>query len=88
MREFKIFCCLADLHIGNKNIRPEDMKQQLKDHFFSVMKKAKYFITCGELTSPTVNELHPENVRRLLVPNPRRKTDDRQLTFDFGGDAS
>ena len=53
-----------------------------------VMKKAKYFITCGELTSPTVNELHPENVRRLLVPNPRRKTDDRQLTFDFGGDAS
>lgn len=42
MREFKIFCCLADLHIGNKNIRPEDMKQQLKDHFFSVMKKTKY----------------------------------------------
>ena len=35
-----------------------------------VMKKAKYFITCGELLSPSVNELHPEN--------------ERQLTLDFG----
>ena len=49
-----------------------------------VMKKAKYFITCGELVSPSVNELHPENVRRLLTPQPKRKTDERQLSFDFG----
>lgn len=49
-----------------------------------VMKKAKYFITCGELLSPSVNELHPENVRRLLVPKPKRNTDERQLTLDFG----
>lgn len=49
-----------------------------------VMKKAKYFITCGELLSPSVNELHPENVRRLLVPTPRRNVDERQLAFDFG----
>ena len=49
-----------------------------------VMKKAKYFITCGELLSPSVNELHPENVRRLLVPRPKRNIDERQLTLDFG----
>ena len=49
-----------------------------------VMKKAKYFITCGELLSPSVNELHPENVRRLLVPRPKRNIDGRQLTLDFG----
>ena len=44
-----------------------------------VMKKAKYFITCGELSSPTVNELRPENVRRLLTPSTTPKRDDRQL---------
>ena len=49
-----------------------------------VMKKAKYFITCGELLSPSVNELHPENVRRLLVPKPKRNIDERQLILDFG----
>ena len=49
-----------------------------------VMKKAKYFITCGELASLGVNELHPENVRRLLLPRPKKKSDDRQLAFDFG----
>lgn len=49
-----------------------------------VIKKAKYFITCGELLSPSVNELHPENVRRLLVPRPKRNIDERQLTLDFG----
>lgn len=53
-----------------------------------VMKKAKYFITCGELVSPTIHELHPENVRRLLVPHSKRKADDRQLTLDFGDSAS
>ncbi|MCL2562313.1 MAG: putative DNA modification/repair radical SAM protein [Rikenellaceae bacterium] len=34
-----------------------------------VMKKAQYFITCNELVANTVNELRPENVRRLLLPN-------------------
>ena len=48
-----------------------------------VMKKARFFITCGELISPTLNELHPENVRRLLTNTPRKKTDEQQLTFDF-----
>jgi len=46
-----------------------------------VMKKAKYFITCHELPTLTINELHPEMVRTLLLP--KNKTDDRQLKIDF-----
>ncbi len=49
-----------------------------------VMKKAQYFITCHELAaSLTVNELRPENVRRLLTPATKTKTDDRQLILPF-----
>ncbi len=49
-----------------------------------VMKKAQYFITCHELSaSLTVNELRPENVRRLLTPAARVKTDERQLILPF-----
>ena len=57
-----------------------------------VMKKAKYFITCGELTSnysiPVVgiNELHPERLRPLLISKSQqqRAAAERQLTLDFG----
>ena len=57
-----------------------------------VMKKAKYFITCGELTSnysiPVVgiNELHPERLRPLLVSKSQQKraAAERQLSLDFG----
>ena len=56
-----------------------------------VMKKAKYFITCHELSSPLpgsirgVNELQPERVRQLLVSPQERKLaeQERQLTLDF-----
>lgn len=48
-----------------------------------VMKKAQYFITCHELSAQTVNELKPENVRRLLTVKQGRKTDDRQLILQF-----
>lgn len=48
-----------------------------------VLKKAKFFITCGELASPSVNEIKPENVRRLLVPQPKKRKDERQLSLDF-----
>lgn len=51
-----------------------------------VMKKAKFFITCGELSSPTVNELRPENVRRLLTPSSSRKKDDRQMQLPFSNE--
>ena len=49
-----------------------------------VMKRAQYFITCGELKGRGVNELHPERVRSLLT----RKTSERepdavQLHLDF-----
>ncbi|MCM1313668.1 MAG: putative DNA modification/repair radical SAM protein [Bacteroides sp.] len=57
-----------------------------------VMKKAKYFITCGELADGNasfiqgINELKPENVKKLLLPSSHKKKneDDRQLSFDFG----
>ena len=42
MRDFKIVTALADLHIGNKNISAENMKKQLKKHFFHEVKKYKY----------------------------------------------
>ena len=56
-----------------------------------VMKKAKYFITCQELSSPTaapllgVNELRPERLRALLVSPQERKLaeKEKQLTIDF-----
>lgn len=32
-----------------------------------VLKRAKFFITCNELKAPTVNELLPENVKRILL---------------------
>lgn len=56
-----------------------------------VMKKAKYFITCGELTSvysaPIVgiNELHPDRLRPLLISASQKKraAEERQLTLDF-----
>lgn len=51
-----------------------------------VMKKAQYFITCQELPMQTVNELTPLGVRKLLLPNSRkRKTDERQLILNFEG---
>ena len=32
-----------------------------------VLKRAKYFIICNELKSPTINELLPENVKKILM---------------------
>ena len=57
-----------------------------------VMKKAKYFITCGELTSQYsspivgINELHPERLRPLLVSKAQQKraAAEQQLQLDFG----
>ena len=56
-----------------------------------VMKKAKYFITCHELTtsyaSPVVgiNELHPERLRPLLVSKAQQKraAEEQQLSLEF-----
>ncbi len=56
-----------------------------------VMKKAKYFITCNELSASTlqplqgINELTPERLRLLLV-SPRQRLlaeREKQLTIDF-----
>ena len=61
-----------------------------------VMKKAKYFITCGELTSSFsqpiigVNEIHPERLRPLLLSKAQQKraAAERQLMIDFGEDTN
>ena len=42
MRDFKIFICLADLHNGNKNVSAKDMKKQLKEYLFKIVKNYKY----------------------------------------------
>ena len=59
-----------------------------------VMKKAKYFITCGELTSSFsqpiigINELHPERLRPLLISKAQQKraVAEQQLSLDFKDD--
>lgn len=48
-----------------------------------VLKKAQYFITCHELSVKTVNETSPEEVRRLLLPKPKKQIDERQLQLLF-----
>ena len=61
-----------------------------------VMKKAKYFITCGELTSAFsqpivgINELRPERLRPLLLSKAQQKraAEEQQLTLDFKDDES
>jgi putative DNA modification/repair radical SAM protein len=49
-----------------------------------VMKKAQYFITTHELScTHGINELKPENVRTLLLPRPKKKVDEKQLSLLF-----
>ena len=56
-----------------------------------VMKKAKYFITCNELTSQFsqpivgINELRPERLRPLLISKAQQKraAEELQLKLDF-----
>ena len=48
-----------------------------------VLKKAQYFITCNELPTRTINEIKPENVRRILTQRKATKIDDNQLIIPF-----
>jgi predicted DNA-binding helix-hairpin-helix protein len=48
-----------------------------------VMKKAQYFITCNELPLKTIHEVSPQQVRNLLVKQPKKREDHRQLTLTF-----
>ncbi len=51
-----------------------------------VMKRARYFITCGELPQQCVADVSPEYVRRQLISRNADSGDheSQQLTFDFG----
>lgn len=42
-----------------------------------VMKRAKYFITCYELSSQTVNEIKPEGLRKLFTEQVKDKKKDK-----------
>jgi putative DNA modification/repair radical SAM protein len=42
-----------------------------------VLKRAKYFITCYELVSPTIQEIKPEGLRRLFTEQTREKKKDK-----------
>ncbi len=46
-----------------------------------VMKRARYFITCRELPSRTINEITPEYVRRILISKPKITAEDLQLSL-------
>ena len=48
-----------------------------------VLKKAQYFITCNELPTRTINEIKPENVRRILTQRRATRVDDGQLIIPF-----
>jgi putative DNA modification/repair radical SAM protein len=50
-----------------------------------VMKKARYFITCGELPVLTVNEVHPDYIRKALTgkKNLKKEPDRQQLSIPF-----
>ncbi len=42
-----------------------------------VMKRAQYFITCRELVSPSVNEVKPENLRKLFLQTKKPRKRDK-----------
>lgn len=48
-----------------------------------VLKKAQYFITCRELPMQTIQELHPERVRKILTQKKGKQEDPRQLKIIF-----
>jgi putative DNA modification/repair radical SAM protein len=49
-----------------------------------VMKRARYFITCNELTINTVHETGTDYIRKALTaPQKKKKQDDRQLLIQF-----
>ena len=47
------------------------------------MKRARYFITCGELVAPSIADTSPEYVRRQLTARKNRLDNPLQLSFDF-----
>ena len=72
----------ARLIVSSRRYRT--LTQQSLRQIGVVMKKAQYFISCRELTAGQgVNELRPEQVRRLLTAPQRRKSDknEGQLTL-------
>ena len=49
----------------------------------AVVMNARKFFTCPDLPATPIHGLGPARLSTLLLPRPARKTDDRQLSFDF-----
>ena len=47
------------------------------------MKRARYFITCGELSVRSIADTSPEYVRQQLLSRTKGKDSPLQLSFDF-----
>jgi putative DNA modification/repair radical SAM protein len=68
----------AQLILGARRYGKINSAQLLK--MGVVMKRARYFITCNELSSPTINEIKPEGLRKLFSEQTKKKKkDDGQL---------
>ena len=49
-----------------------------------VMKRARYFITCHELSSHyTINEAKPEYIRQILMQSNKKASNNQQLKINF-----
>lgn len=51
-----------------------------------VMKRAVYFLNCGQGAAVTINELGPAQVRRLVLGRKKSRSDPRQLRLPFDDD--
>ena len=62
-RDYKIFVAISDIHIGKRHIKPDDLKSQLKKHFFKVLDNMAVLdgiFVIGDL-SDTILSLNSEN---------------------------
>jgi predicted DNA-binding helix-hairpin-helix protein len=46
-----------------------------------VLKRARYFITCYELSSPTISEIKPEGLRRLFTEQIKEKVKKKDKSY-------
>lgn len=63
MRDFHTFVSIADIHIGRESIPASEMKAQLKEHFFKVIKQFRYLdgiFICGDILH-TIISLNSDN---------------------------
>lgn len=82
MRDYKIFAAISDIHIGAKHISSDDMKKQLKKHFFKTLEKLYRLdavFVCGDILhtqlslSSDYSEVYIWFISRLYMLAKKRK---------------